>query len=287
MKYSPLEDKGDQGSQLSEDDGPQDSLLSSPHTPRKEYMHRKLVLLSSVLIPTASLLFLGLGIWIGRKSIKANDICPVHVQSYSPILNEVDTSMHTVRFNGSFKKENPFRLDAGPEVDAAWKSIGSDYKVIIVPPSEAKKAGLTKPSQVRVAKKYGGGYPANVEVLHQLHCLNLLRKASWFNYEYYAAKKEGPFMNEENILKYHFTHCLDTLRQQLMCQPDTAFLGQVWWDKKAPKAFIDFDNEHKCKNFEAIRQWAEDHQLPYLLEDNVPGDFLEAPDIDLVYFEIP
>ena len=105
-----------------------------------------------------------------------------------------------------------------------------------------------------------------------------------------------------------------------MCQPDTAFLGQVslilesviptpnlemdrrendkkgyinfqplkvWWDKKAPKAFIDFDNEHKCKNFEAIRQWAEDHQLPYLLEDNVPGDFLEAPDIDLVYFEIP
>ena len=42
----------------------------------------------------------------------------------APILKEVDTSLHAVRFNGSFMKENAFRLDAGPEVDAAWDSIG-------------------------------------------------------------------------------------------------------------------------------------------------------------------
>ena len=47
------------------------------------------------------------------------------------MLNEVDTSMRTVRFNGSFKKENVFRLEAGPEVDAAWKAIGSDCKFFI------------------------------------------------------------------------------------------------------------------------------------------------------------
>jgi hypothetical protein len=39
--------------------------------------------------------------------------------------------MRTVRFNGSFKKENVFRLEAGPEVDAAWKAIGSDCKFFI------------------------------------------------------------------------------------------------------------------------------------------------------------
>jgi hypothetical protein len=89
MKYSPLEDKSDQDSRSSEEDGTQDSLLSSPHTPRKEYIPRKLVLLSSILIPTASLLFLGLGIWIGRKSVNANDICPVHVQHYCEFQSEM------------------------------------------------------------------------------------------------------------------------------------------------------------------------------------------------------
>lgn len=98
MKYSPLEDKGDQGSQLSEEDGPQDSLLFSSHIPRKEYIPRKLVLLSSVLIPTASLLFLGLGIWIGRKSVKANDICPVHVQRYCEFQSEMSLPTEELKF---------------------------------------------------------------------------------------------------------------------------------------------------------------------------------------------
>lgn len=47
----------------------------------------------------------------------------------APILKEVDTSLHTVYFNGSFMKENAFRLNAGPEVDAAWESLGIDCKL--------------------------------------------------------------------------------------------------------------------------------------------------------------
>lgn len=42
----------------------------------------------------------------------------------APILKEVDTTLHTVRFNGSLLRENVFRQDAGPEVDAAWASLG-------------------------------------------------------------------------------------------------------------------------------------------------------------------
>jgi hypothetical protein len=42
----------------------------------------------------------------------------------APILKEVDTSLHIIKFNGSLMHENVFRLDAGPEVDAAWASMG-------------------------------------------------------------------------------------------------------------------------------------------------------------------
>ena len=44
--------------------------------------------------------------------------------SLAPILKEVDTSYHDVSFIGSFMHLNAFRQDAGPEVDAAWESLG-------------------------------------------------------------------------------------------------------------------------------------------------------------------
>lgn len=46
----------------------------------------------------------------------------------APILNDIDTSYQPVMFNGSFMKENAFRLKAGPEVDAAWGSLGVHCK---------------------------------------------------------------------------------------------------------------------------------------------------------------
>jgi hypothetical protein len=39
-----------------------------------------------------------------------------------------------------------------------------------VPPELAQKSGLAS-DQVKISQKHGGGYPANVEGLHHLHCL--------------------------------------------------------------------------------------------------------------------
>jgi len=75
-----------------------------------------------------------------------------------------------VHFNGSLLKENVFRQSAGPDVDAAWESLGVDYRSVILPSSLAERSGLL-PSYVQVSEKYGAGYPANVEGLHHLHCL--------------------------------------------------------------------------------------------------------------------
>jgi hypothetical protein len=81
-------------------------------------------------------------------------------------------------------------------------------------------------------------------------------------------------------------HCLDILRQQLMCTVDTGLMGQVWWNSEQPAAFVDFNTQHKCKNYEAIRQWAESRQLPP--SDQGHPDLLEPPGPrDKVYEEIP
>ena len=61
-------------------------------------------------------------------------------------------------------------------------------------------------------------------------------------------------------------------------------LGQIWWNEKAPQAFPDFNTQHKCRNFDAIRQWAKEHQAP----EEVPSNYLLPPtDEVIVYSEIP
>ncbi|RMZ74940.1 hypothetical protein DV737_g5605, partial [Chaetothyriales sp. CBS 132003] len=118
--------------------------------------------------------------------------------------------------------------------------VSSSDRGVRVPAELASKSNLL-PDQVKISQKYGGGYPANVEGLHHLHCL--------------------------------VSHCLDIIRQQLMCTVDVGVLGQVWWNRTGPEAYVDFNTKHTCRNFEAIRGWAEKHQLP----EDVPDDFLEPP----------
>jgi hypothetical protein len=48
--------------------------------------------------------------------------------------------------------------------------------------------------------------------------------------------------------------------------------------------FVDFNTKHQCKNFDVIRKWAEERQLPA----ETPSDYLEPPgNWDRIYNEIP
>jgi Mycotoxin biosynthesis protein UstYa len=73
---------------------------------------------------------------------------------------------------------------------------------------------------------------------------------------------------------------------------DIGVLGQVWWNPRAkelppayaPEAYVDFYTEHKCRNFDDVRSWAEKHQMPV----EVPNDWLQPPrEGDRIYDEIP
>ncbi|KAJ4320883.1 hypothetical protein N0V94_003182 [Neodidymelliopsis sp. IMI 364377] len=88
----------------------------------------------------------------------------------APVVRDVVPGWHTQQFNGSFLHENVYRQAAGPEVDAAWKALGVSYRSVVIPESEAKQSGI-RHDQVKISQEYGGGFPANVEGLHHLHCL--------------------------------------------------------------------------------------------------------------------
>lgn len=72
-----------------------------------------------------------------------------------------------------------------------------------------------------------------------------------------------------------------------MCTVDIGVMGQVWFQppmSEYPETYVDFNTQHVCRNFENVRKWAEDHQIPA----DIPDGFLEAPsEGDRVYHTIP
>ncbi|KAF8861399.1 hypothetical protein BDZ45DRAFT_687739 [Acephala macrosclerotiorum] len=219
---------------------------------------------------------------LGRISAPNTSSWASKITQYTPILDDIPLTYTHTQFNGSFLQENIYRQPASPAVDAAWEALGINYRALIIPSSLAPKSGLTT-SLVQISSKYGGGYPANVEGLHHLHCLNLLRQSLWYHHDYYQTLGLGAFQNEDFVVKKHVSHCVDILRQQLMCTVDVGVLGQVWVHKDEPEAFTDFNTRHMCRNFEVVRKWAEERQMP----ESVPEDFLKPPEMGDVFEEIP
>lgn len=68
-----------------------------------------------------------------------------------------------------------------------------------------------------------------------------------------------------------------------MCTVDLGVLGQVWWNKESPEAFVDFNTKHQCRNYTAVREWARTHQVP----EKPPPDYLQAPKPEDVLPQMP
>jgi Mycotoxin biosynthesis protein UstYa len=76
----------------------------------------------------------------------------------------------------------------------------------------------------------------------------------------------------------HLAHCLDILRQRLMCDTDIGVFGSYWVQNGTHlRPFVDFNTKHVCRNFNPIRLWAKERQMP----EHEPDDFMEEPGADV------
>jgi len=264
-------------------EGDEKSLLED-HEP--EAIQRKKGWNSPVLITYAlTLVFLVISVMLNvvewRKLSKLHGIChnPPPEQYGSPIDRDVGIQYHQQFINGSFEKKNIYRQMAGPEVDEAWMALGTNDGSILIPVDEAAQFGI-KEGQVQRVAEQGGGYMADIFVFHHLHCLNLIRQTSRWSWDYYRAKAGTDealgtaFENfdGEDQLETHFTHCLDIIRQEIMCTANTAIYGQ--WYVKDAGLVMDFNFNRQCKNFDDIRKWyAENHvDMDHTYVRHRPGD---------------
>jgi hypothetical protein len=81
---------------------------------------------------------------------------------------------------GSNESASIYIKDPSPEVDAAWDHIAADAgPIITISSDEARRLGRDPATIVKAPHDWGFGndaYPAQIDVFHEIHCLNMLRK---------------------------------------------------------------------------------------------------------------
>ncbi|KAL0768502.1 hypothetical protein CaCOL14_009477 [Colletotrichum acutatum] len=176
--------------------------------------------------------------------------------SYSPamdviIYEDVDFGKYFAADNRSPYMEKPSR-----EIDEMWKEL-YNFGLTGLTPEEASQL----PEPTAHLPHDNNTYVVSLSVFHQLHCVNHLRKALYPDeypglWEYH----EDGTVNHDTILALHWDHCVDILRQSIMCSADIT-PTPFYYRARDDNVYSTLATRHHCRSFDSVKEWAKDRQL--------------------------
>ncbi|KAI0528471.1 hypothetical protein GGR58DRAFT_526275 [Xylaria digitata] len=205
------------------------SIVSTKPVARDSHNNQGKFLQAAALVLVISL-WTALAFWVGSRFETRKD-CALETASWSPALSVVHYHDVEIRVGGV-----PIRLD--------------DSDLVFLNKS-------SKRSWTRIPESRGGGIAGYPEVFHQLHCLNMLRMASYpDHYANHSLFSES----SPRVVRTHIDHCVEIIRMQLECSAEmTPILTEEIPGFVYPKA--DFNVIHKCKNFDDLFSWTKENVL--------------------------
>ncbi|KAF4994662.1 hypothetical protein FGRMN_5659 [Fusarium graminum] len=213
------------------------------HPGRKNSTYKRATVISSVIL-NILLSLLCLFSWFRSRS----PLPPWPNTLYSPAQNAVEYEI--VTFNSDFPEDHSGKTayyGASPSAETAWKKLMDPYLVQI---SGAEAARLSRPTS-KISQS-PDSYITSLDVYHQLHCLNDIRKMVR---DYNST--EG---NLERLQTMHKFHCIDSIRQSLMCNADLSLI-HWYWAPQVGKNFPNATTTHICRKWSMIEEWAMQHKL--------------------------
>ncbi|KAH6954738.1 hypothetical protein DER45DRAFT_315089 [Fusarium avenaceum] len=169
---------------------------------------------------------------------------------YSPAQSAVE--YETVVFSGGLREEVSKFRGSTSDVDDEWDTLYNKVLISQISPESAAKL----PNATTPFTNDTGHYIVELDVFHQLHCLNMLRKLVYPDV-YTMDLTSGSEKAIDNI--FHMEHCYEQLRQSLQCSSDISTIYWEWSEKKQ-RMFGNVRTTHTCKNFGKIRDWAVEHK---------------------------
>lgn len=100
-------------------------------------------------------------------------------------------------------------------------------------------------------------YLIGLDVFHQLHCLDNVRKGLWperYKPEAYMGGKGMSLLSH-----IHLDHCIDQIRQSLMCNSDLS-TNWLFWDEQTQVNTASGSTFHSCRDFDRVVKWAKEHK---------------------------
>ncbi|KAH6653029.1 hypothetical protein BKA67DRAFT_659676 [Truncatella angustata] len=146
-----------------------------------------------------------------------------------------------------------------PTADGRTDQLWSDLYNFGI--SKITKEQATKLHSPTLAIPGTEDYLVELDVWHELHCLNDLRKILYP--EVYGGLSEVTWpngtINRDTDAFRHWDHCIDSLRQTLMCHADVAPIPFHVNIPAKKGIFPRLATTHTCRNFERIQQWSRDN----------------------------
>ncbi|KAL8665678.1 MAG: hypothetical protein Q9202_001988 [Teloschistes flavicans] len=213
-------------------------LVSKEYRPRKSthsFVKHPFALHSIILGIYTILFFLALTVLFTGPDHGPNLI-------HSPARSAV--SFQRKVFDGALVIENPFTGSPRPELDEAWHRLLQNANIRV------SEKTLRKVNGSSIAFADGDGYYAQLSMFHELHCLKRIRH--FIHKDYYNPDQSDDARRPD--------HCLEVLRQGVMCRGDISLVTFVWSPKKR-LPLADFSQPHECVNFDALNRWSGQHSV--------------------------
>lgn len=150
--------------------------------------------------------------------------------------------------NGTgYKLHNPSEPEyVGPpndDMDEAWETLLKGRYFTI---TDEEAVATFGPSH-QVHNHSNVGYLMGLDVYHTLHCVDQLRRMLDREHYFGPGKMKYPERG-------HRDHCLDHIRQQLMCHADLTPIPVIWYEGHG-RSFVQSDVVHTCRNWGALQKF--------------------------------
>lgn len=122
-----------------------------------------------------------------------------------------------------------------------WIELSSGSRGYVVV-GDISKYDLPTPYDVAI-DRYTDGQGFMMSAFHQLHCLSYITERFQQGYD-------GVKLTEK--VAHHSAHCINYLRQGIMCSADTTLEGKT-------EAGPGEGSEHECTDWDALLEWANDN----------------------------
>ncbi|KAJ7696318.1 hypothetical protein B0H17DRAFT_929641, partial [Mycena rosella] len=151
---------------------------------------------------------------------------------------------------------SPFQIPPSPALDQMWSEL-YNYGISRIPKEEAARL----PNKTHPIPNDDGYYIAELDVFHNLHCLNKVRMALDPDYypDWRISTTHNYIASQTNATE-HVSHCVDWIRQSLMCNGDTSVIVWQWQDSKNT-TMVKGNVAHTCRKFDKLQDWAKEHIL--------------------------